>query len=628
MFSKLRRLEIRCLGPPTVRVDGEEPAPDVLWRKHLALLVYLALSPQRSRSRDHLLGLLWPEKDEGRARHSLNEAIRRLRVGLGSKRLVSKGDSVTLNGDDLHVDAHAEQPEGGEFLDGLALTDAPAFESWVEQERARYRDRSLATLLTSGEQALSAYDLETARDVARQCLDLDAEAESAVRLQLRAAALSGDSSGALKVYRTFARRIEQEYGERPSKELRALAERIREGRWHKASLAHTDAEPPLIGREREHQTAFAEIGMALGGGPRSLVVGGLAGTGRTRLLAECVNRWRLEGGAVAVAHPLETGPDVPWSTLRQLMRGGLLDAPGLTATDPTALRTLSGVVPRLADKFTPVDGVGHTDIGDALAALVCAVSDETPLALVIDDVHRADEATLSALRGALSSIADRPILLVLGVLEADAEVEPPALTRLVGEVGRRLAGSVVVLEAFTDEEVRTLVDALAAWCVGDEQRDRLMRRVVFETGGDPFLAVALLRGLAEVSSLREEVMVWPGPNTTLETPVPFDVPQLVRAATMERLRGIDDCARKVLIAGCVANHDLDPTVVEVVAELSPGEIEDALAQLERHHLVTFDGERYYIEAALLREVVLSELLTPGQRKNLQSRYQDALHCKD
>jgi DNA-binding SARP family transcriptional activator len=78
-------------------VGGGNPPPDVLWRKHLALLVYLALSPQHTRTRDHLLGLLWPEKTQDKARHSLNEAVRRLRAGLGTERLISEGEMLRLN---------------------------------------------------------------------------------------------------------------------------------------------------------------------------------------------------------------------------------------------------------------------------------------------------------------------------------------------------------------------------------------------------------------------------------------------------------------------------------------------------------------------------------------------------
>jgi len=55
-------LRLITFGAPTARLSGEVPPPDVLWRKHLALLIYLALSPGMTRSREHLLGLLWPDR--------------------------------------------------------------------------------------------------------------------------------------------------------------------------------------------------------------------------------------------------------------------------------------------------------------------------------------------------------------------------------------------------------------------------------------------------------------------------------------------------------------------------------------------------------------------------------------
>jgi DNA-binding SARP family transcriptional activator len=123
-----------------VQVDGREAPPDVLWRKHLALLTYLALSPDRTRSRGHLLGLLWPESPEDKARRSLNEAVRRLRAALGTERLLTHGDALQLNATQLDVDARQFETlraEGqlralellrGEFLEGFHVDDAAAFE--------------------------------------------------------------------------------------------------------------------------------------------------------------------------------------------------------------------------------------------------------------------------------------------------------------------------------------------------------------------------------------------------------------------------------------------------------------------------------------------------------------------
>lgn len=62
MATALPSLALHCLGPPAVRVDGQDAPPDVAWKKHLALLVYLALSPDGTRSRNHLMGLFWAER--------------------------------------------------------------------------------------------------------------------------------------------------------------------------------------------------------------------------------------------------------------------------------------------------------------------------------------------------------------------------------------------------------------------------------------------------------------------------------------------------------------------------------------------------------------------------------------
>ncbi|OLE66816.1 MAG: hypothetical protein AUI36_07160, partial [Cyanobacteria bacterium 13_1_40CM_2_61_4] len=56
------RVYCRAMGPVRVSVNGADAPPELLWRKHLALLVYLARSPRRSRTREHLVGLLWSDR--------------------------------------------------------------------------------------------------------------------------------------------------------------------------------------------------------------------------------------------------------------------------------------------------------------------------------------------------------------------------------------------------------------------------------------------------------------------------------------------------------------------------------------------------------------------------------------
>lgn len=121
-------LHIIAIGPRAVQIDGAPAPPEVLWHKHFALLIYLALSPGLSRSREHLMAMLWPEAPDAKARHSLNEALHRVHACLGAGRLITEGETVSLSGLSLTVDAWEPAPDQeGEFLDSFALEGSQPF---------------------------------------------------------------------------------------------------------------------------------------------------------------------------------------------------------------------------------------------------------------------------------------------------------------------------------------------------------------------------------------------------------------------------------------------------------------------------------------------------------------------
>jgi len=378
-------LALHCLGPPSVQVDGREAPPDVLWRKHVALLAYLALSPDGTRSRSHLLGLLWPESPEDKARRSLNEAVRRLRSALGTERLLTRGDTLQLNASELEVDVRQFETlraEGqlralellrGEFLEGFHVDDAPVFEDWMDAQRAQIRQAATGLLVARAEEQLAVNRYVEARALARRALTLDPFSEPALALGMRSAALEGDSTGALALYHEVAERVSREIGETPSAALTALAGRIRAGTWRRPGPRHSDFEPPLIGRREAHAQLFARLDRYPREGPACLVIVGDPGSGRTRLLDACTERLALAGATVATARLLESDHDAPWSTLRALMRGGLqhADARGGAArhrrgrahrvsTSPNRAPGMGGGV--LRDVVPSTRGPGRSDL--------------------------------------------------------------------------------------------------------------------------------------------------------------------------------------------------------------------------------------------------------------------------
>ena len=193
-----------------------------------------------------------------------------------------------------------------------------------------------------------------------------------------------------------------------------------------------------------------------------------------------------------------------------------------------------------------------------------------------------------------------------------------ALLRMHGDIGRSVQGTTVNLKPLSANDLRTLTESLAPWCQTDGERDRLARRLVAETGGSPFLAVTLLGALDRVASLRPDVLTWPAPEATFDSPLPLSVPRLARAALVARVAQLDPDVRRVAATASVLAIGLDPELIAELLDRSRAWVEERLSHLERASLITFDGVRYAFAASLIAQVVRSEFLTPGQRRAVKS----------
>jgi predicted ATPase len=263
------------------------------------------------------------------------------------------------------------------------------------------------------------------------------------------------------------------------------------------------------------------------------------------------------------------------------------------------------------------------EIGAALGSVLRAVSEEGPVGLAVHDAQYSDDASLDALCAAMAACPGSPIVVVVSATPPWDAV-PPALLRLRSELGRAVQGVEVRLDPFSEADTRELVFRASPWCASDADRERLARRVFFETSGNPFLVTTLLRGLADASPLRAEVLAWPPAGGTDATPLPISVPQMVRRTITARIAKLDAMTRRVLQAASIGSAAIDVDLVAVLTEQPRPAVEDALAALERARLVVFVGDRYAIAAPLITQVLLAEWLLPGERRILRERAVGAL----
>jgi predicted ATPase/DNA-binding SARP family transcriptional activator len=300
-------IQLRTFGAIDLRDDSGGPILSVLAQpKRTALLACLALAaPRAGRQRDSILGVLWPDVPEERARHSLNQAVYALRRSLGTDAIVSCGDDqLALDPALLWCDAaafddaiacrdheRALELYRGPLLDGFILDDASRFMDWMEQERARFGRRALFSAWALADAAESAGNTAGAAAWTRRAGAIAADDELNLRRVVATLARLGDRAGALAAYEAFARRLAEEFDAAPSDATIELAATIRgspvELPAPERSAASARAVPrgatPLIGREAE-RTYLGEL--LTRPDCRLVTVTGPGGIGKTRLAQE------------------------------------------------------------------------------------------------------------------------------------------------------------------------------------------------------------------------------------------------------------------------------------------------------------------------------------------------------
>ncbi len=237
-------LELRFLGTASVRAEaGREVHAILAQPKRFALRAYLAAAtPRGFHRRDTLFGLLWPEADEEHARSSLRKGVHFLRQHLGPEVIASRGEEeIGLVPDrcwcdvvvfDEAVEAgrweRATELYQGDLLPGLHLSDVPEFERWLDQRRTRLREQaSRAAWSLADSEGVSGHLGEAVR-WARWAVERSPYDENGIRRLLGRLVEAGDRASAVLVYEQFAQRLSVDLDLRPSPDVTALVQTLRE----------------------------------------------------------------------------------------------------------------------------------------------------------------------------------------------------------------------------------------------------------------------------------------------------------------------------------------------------------------------------------------------------------------
>jgi DNA-binding SARP family transcriptional activator len=236
------RLAVSMLGRLSIRLDDRELV--LANRKSRALIGYLALSDRGEEARERLVGLLWSDSDEERARASLRTTLHGIRSafhaggfdGLRTDKLKIALERTALDVDLWHVldearagRAHPSVIERDRLLESL-MQDLeaidPAFRVWLLAKRQSLQERLVRDL----EEAMRASPGGAGQEsIARGIMSLDPTHEEAARVLMRARISAADVGGALGIYKKLWDLLVEDYDTEPSKETQDLVAQIKLG---------------------------------------------------------------------------------------------------------------------------------------------------------------------------------------------------------------------------------------------------------------------------------------------------------------------------------------------------------------------------------------------------------------
>jgi class 3 adenylate cyclase/tetratricopeptide (TPR) repeat protein len=404
--------------------------------------------------------------------------------------------------------------------------------------------------------------------------------------------------------------------------------------------------PALVGRDREFARLTQAAARALNGSGGLIALVGDAGTGKTRLLEELLHYLVFQSGLPTAAGGVPSfalcsndcqsyDQLTSYSALRAILRPILHMQPSETAVDPSAARLpdapaasisrqidarvayLAPELRRFAPLLSDVSGVvlpesdltralspqqRHDRLQDLLVALMLGAVDESPLVVMIEDVHWIDPSSLEIIQR-LSQIlqtVDVPLLLLLSY-----RTEPP----IAAPWESHSHSLRLHLPELSGDSSKQLLQQLLAGVPPPEMLPLLER-----SQGNPYFIEEMVRSLIETDTLRRDAAgAWQFAADIEQVAVPNSIEGLL----LTRLDRLDEARHELVQSAAVIGRRFSHAIV---AGLHPdvARVDADLQSLARDAMIIRDHQEpepaYLFRHTLLRDVAYQGILYARRRE--------------
>ena len=385
---------------------------------------------------------------------------------------------------------------------------------------------------------------------------------------------------------------------------------------------------PLVGRDPERATLLAGLDAAIAGRGSFVMIAGEPGIGKTRLTAEILADARRRGVLCLVGHCYEMEGAPPYVPFVEMLEYSARHVP------PAAFRSALGDAASGVSKLMPELRTMFPDIPEppplpadqqrrflfnAYLAFVERSCRSGPIAVVLEDLHWADEPTLMLMQHLVAASGSMPLFTMGTYRDVELGVTRP-FARTLEALLRERRVTRIALRRLQVDGVESMLGSLS----GHPPPPSLARVIFNDTEGNPFFVEEVFQHLAEEGKLFDEDGHW---QKDLKVGS-LEVPEGVRLVIGRRLQRLGDRARAVLMTGAIVGRVFNLRVLEAVEHGGDADVVlDAIEEAERAHLLVAEPAgreaRYRFAHELIRQTLVEAVSLP-RRQRQHARIAEAM----
>jgi DNA-binding CsgD family transcriptional regulator len=359
----------------------------------------------------------------------------------------------------------------------------------------------------------------------------------------------------------------------------------------------------LVGRDEQMAALEAAFDSVRQGGPSTVLLGGEAGVGKSRLVGEFGSRAASAGARVLAGGCLELGTDgLPFAPFTAVLRGLVheMGADALAAMLPgRTTRELARLLPELGEPDIGADpGEARARLFEEALSALEHLARISPVVLVIEDAHWADRSSRDLLTFLVGNQRAISGLLILVTFRSDELHRTHPLRPLLAALDRIDWVERVELPRLGRHETGELALRILGRTPGGDLADALYHR----SEGNPLFVEALLGCDGELTC---------------------ELPESLRDLLLDSVRRLPEDTQEVLRVASAGGGTNGHALLVAVTGLDDGELTRALRPAVVANVLRATADGYAFRHELIREAVHEDLL-PGEHSRLHSRFAEAI----